>query len=133
MTLPRCTGRQYRRRHGGGFVSQIGKERCAEVSLRGVGQNRDDEFSIVFGTTGDLAAREYRRAGRDPGEQPFGDHEVSCRVDCLIAGDMEDLVDQVGLQNWRHEVGANPLNFVGGSLAARKEWRFLRLDRNYLE
>ena len=79
---------------------------------------------------GDLQRGPHRRARGDAGRDPLASGERARRVDRVIVGDRDDLVDHVPVQDRRHEPGADPLDPVRPRRPAREHRRGGRLDRD---
>src|SRR5215212_1262796 len=60
-----------RNSHAGRFFPEVGEERCAEIPFTCIGKDGHDELSLIFSTSGDLAADRSRGTRRNADQQSF--------------------------------------------------------------
>ena len=100
------------------MLAELFEEGGGEVALAGAGDDDDDEFAGVAGFLRDLECGEDGCAGGDSYEETFFLGETAGHSESFVVGDLDDLVDEVGLEDAGDEASADALDFVRAGLAA---------------
>src|SRR3954452_10798303 len=96
------------------------EERHRDVALARVGQHRDDPLAAHLRPPCELARRPDVRAARDPAEDALGAGERERGLDGVLVGDRDDLVEQLAVEDRRHEARADAVDAVRPGGAARE-------------
>src|SRR5688572_13816796 len=99
-----------------------------DVALAPVGEHDDDVLARRFGPACDGERGRERGARGDAGRDAFLARQLARALEGLIVGDADDVVDDGGVEDGRHEAGAEALDEVWTRLAAREHGAVGRLD-----
>src|SRR3954452_13946425 len=83
------------------------EERRRHVALAGVGQDRDDPLAGALRPAGDLERAPYRRAAGHPRQDALAPGELPGRRDRDLVGALQDLVEDLAVEDRRHEARAD--------------------------
>ena len=110
------------------MLAEVVEEDRGEVALAGVGDDDHDELACVLWVARDLECCMHRRTGRDANQDAFLFGEAARHGERLVVGDLEDLVDQFGLEDVGDEASAEACDLVGAGLAAGEDGAVGGLD-----
>src|SRR4029077_7879716 len=105
----------------------------AQVAFTETRKHHYDQLPGIFRTLADLDGGEDGGPGGDAHEQAFFDGETPGHEDGVFAGDLDDLGNVVGAEDFGNEAGADALNFMRAGSATRKDCAFFRFDCDGLE
>ena len=81
------------------MLAEVFEEGGGEVALAGAGDDDDDEFAGVAGFLRDLEGGVDGGAGGDSYEEAFFFGETAGHGEGFVVGDLDDFVDEVGLED----------------------------------
>src|SRR5580704_4125967 len=117
--LPACVlQRNGLRRQCQHFLPQRIKQDAGKITLAEAGQNDHDEFTGILGARGHLERGDDGGAGADADEKAFFKREAAGHRNGLVVADLDDFVDELGVEDAGNESSADALNLVGTRLAA---------------
>lgn len=93
-------------------IFSVGEHRGREISVAGVGKERDYRLSFILWTAGEQGRREDRRSGRDADEHTLLAGDLLSGRERVLVADCKYLVDNVHIEYIRSESGAYALQFV---------------------
>ena len=106
----------------------FGKQRRGEIAHARIGDDDGDALARVFGALCNFCGGIDGRARRNTGEYAVRFGDLAPEGERVLVGDGEHLVDELCIQNFRHEARADALQAVRPGVAARKHGRFFRFD-----
>src|SRR5699024_2854852 len=123
---------QVRGRKSGGLVAQVLVQDGGDVALAEVRDDDDDRLALGLRAGGDLQRGLQVRAGRNAAEDALLRGELTGHRDGVLVGDGDDLVEDVAVEDLRHEVGAEALDLVRAGLVLGEQRGRGRLDGHQL-
>lgn len=85
------------------------------------------------GLSGQLGGGPQSRAGGDPHQNTLGADQLPSGSKCVLVPDPDDLIVDAPVQGVGDEVGADPLDLVGASLAAGEQGGGVGLHRRHVD
>ena len=111
-----------------GLVAEVVEEDGGEVALAGAGDDDDDELARVFGVVGELEGGVDGGAGGDADQDAFLFGQAAGHGEGVVVGDLDDLVDEVGVEDFGDEAGAEAGDLVRAGRAAGEDGAIGGLD-----
>ena len=90
-------------------LSYVFKQRRGQIAFPRIRKEYNDALSFPFRLGSQFQRRIQRCSGRDPTEDPFLFCQFSGRLQSLGIGNADDLIQNVGTQDFRNEAGTDPL------------------------
>lgn len=135
---------------------QVSEKRGRQVALTKRGDNNHDGLAFVFWATANLRPKfekksqrklalypnltnknlngsSYRRSRGDANEDSFFDGKASGSENCLLTGDFDHLVEQVGVTVGRDKARPDALNLVWSGILSGQDRGLLRFHRYHFQ
>mmetsp|Transcript_13430 Transcript_13430/g.28145 ORF Transcript_13430/g.28145 Transcript_13430/m.28145 type:complete len:210 (-) Transcript_13430:572-1201(-) len=119
--------------HGRGLVPQVLEECRREVSFSKGRNDGYDALSLVFGALGNLRGGQDSGTARNSAKDSLLGGHVAGHFHGVVAGDLNDLVEQAGVGVSGNKTGSDSLDFVGTGFSAGEDRRFGWFDGHDLQ
>src|SRR5579872_884881 len=100
------------------FLAEVIEQDAGQVTFPVAGQNGDDQFACVLGPRGDLESGDNGCSGADADKKAFFERQAARHGHGFVVGDLNNFIDELGIEDAGDETCADALNLVGTGFAA---------------